>query len=328
MNTPKRQHIIPRMHLQHFTGQDPPGHVWTYDALGGKVWSATPENTAVEGHFYSAERVDGTMDPAIENQIARIEDAAVGTYEALLRGEIPGEVQERANFAQFLGLMYSRTKGMRRMAAETASRMMQIQAYFTGRHPEAFEASMRRYEEHLGRPISSEEREEYRESLLNPSQFEFNIAKEMTFAVLSSADQLAPILFKMRWWLMKAEAGTFITSDNPLVREVDPRSVSAIYGDMGFANPTAEITFPLSPTTLLMMSPRRVEFAAVLSGANVHRATEACAAQSDQFLYASANDPVIKKLARDFRDSRPSMSTQGLGPKEFGTTKILKRRKK
>jgi hypothetical protein len=316
------------MHLQHFAGGDPPGHVWTYDALAGKIWSATPDNTAVERHFYSGERDDGTMDAAIETHIAKIEDAAATTYEALLRGEIPGKAQERANFSHFLGLMHSRAKGMRRIAAETAGRMMQIQAYFTGRHAEAFEASMQRYEKYLGRPIGKEEREEYRESLLNPSQLEFNIPKNITFRVMAAADKLAPILFQMKWWLMTAEAGTFITSDNPLVREVDPQSVSPIYGDMGFLNPTAEITFPLSATTLLMISPREVEFASVLSGDNVCRANQARAAQSDQFLYASLNDPAIEQLARDFRDSRPGMKTQGFGPKQFGPTKVRKRRTK
>jgi hypothetical protein len=293
------------------------------------VWSAIPENTAVEGYFYSGERSDGSMDPTLENLIAKIEGAAIPTYESLLRGEIPGETQDRANFAHFLGLMYSRTKVMRRMTAETVSRMMQIQAYATGKHPEAFEASMRRYEQHLGRAIGEEEREEYRESLLRPSQFEFKIDKVLTFRALAVADKLAPILFKLKWWLMTAaDGGVFVTSDNPLVREVDPKSVSAIYGDTGFLNPTAEITFPLSPTKLLMISPRDVQFVEVLPVENVYRANQARAAQSDQFLYASVNDPAIERLARKFRHSRPTMTTQGFGPKEFGKTKIRDRRKK
>lgn len=329
MNAPKRHHVIPRMHLQHFAGQHPPGHVWTYDALSGKVWSATPENTAVEGYFYSGERTDGSMDLALENLISKIETAAAPTYDALLRGEIPGETEDRANFAHFLGLMYSRTRAMRRMAAETASRMMQIQAYATGKHPKAFEQSMRRYEQHLGRPVGKEEREEYRESLLNPSQFEFMIDKAITLRAVAAADQLAPILFTLKWWLMTAADGSvFITSDNPLVREVDPKSVSPIYGDMGFLNPTAEITFPLSSTKLLMISPRDVRFVDALPVESVHRANQARAAQSDQFLYASVNDLAIERLAREFRDSRPAMTTQGFGPTTFGKTKVRDRRKK
>jgi hypothetical protein len=86
------------------------------------------------------------------------------------------------------------------MAAETASRMMQIQAYATGK-------------------------------------------QALTFRAIAAADKLAPI-----------------------------------YGDMGFLNPTGEITFPLSPTKLLMISPRDVEFAEVISGDKVHSANQARAA--------------------------------------------------
>jgi hypothetical protein len=66
---------------------------------------------------------------------------------------------------------------------------------------------MRRYEQHLGRPISQEERAEYRESLLNPSQFEIMIDKALTFRAIAAADQLAPILMKLKWWLMTAADG-------------------------------------------------------------------------------------------------------------------------
>lgn len=56
---PKGHHFIPRLHLQHFAGPDPQGQVWTYDAQTGNVWSAIPEEIAVQTHFYSAGRYDG-----------------------------------------------------------------------------------------------------------------------------------------------------------------------------------------------------------------------------------------------------------------------------
>ena len=52
---PKRQHYVPRLHLKHFVGTEPKGQIWTYDKETGKKWSGTPENTAVETHFYSVE---------------------------------------------------------------------------------------------------------------------------------------------------------------------------------------------------------------------------------------------------------------------------------
>jgi Protein of unknown function (DUF4238) len=80
----KSQHIIPRLHLQHFAGRDPPGQVWTYDAETGRQWSAIPEETCVQTHFYSAGREDGTMDTRVEEFLAQVESRAAPVYGGLL----------------------------------------------------------------------------------------------------------------------------------------------------------------------------------------------------------------------------------------------------
>jgi hypothetical protein len=119
---PKAHHFIPRLHLQHFAGNDPPGQVWTYDAKTGKVWSAIPEKTAVGTHFYSAENPDGTMNTRIEEALSKIEGTAAPVYDTLLQGAIPKPSQERMAFSHFLGLMEARTPAMRRMRAEIYGR--------------------------------------------------------------------------------------------------------------------------------------------------------------------------------------------------------------
>jgi hypothetical protein len=58
----------------------------------------------------------------------------------------------------------------------------------------------------------------------------------------------------MRWSLLVAEYGYFVTSDNPLVRIVEPRARYRMYADHGFLNKTAEVSFPLSPKVLLILS--------------------------------------------------------------------------
>jgi Protein of unknown function (DUF4238) len=84
----KRQHFNPALHLRHFVGAEPKGQVWTYDKQTGGMRSGTPENTAVESHFYSVERGDGSMDTTIEDYLAGVESNAAPVYEALL-GEEP-----------------------------------------------------------------------------------------------------------------------------------------------------------------------------------------------------------------------------------------------
>ncbi len=109
MNTPKGHHTVSRLHLQHFAGSKPAGQIWTYDAVTGREWSAIPEETSVQTHFYSAERDDGSIDTRIEEFLSTVESNAAPVYEGLLRGQIPGESQERVDFAQFIALMYTRT---------------------------------------------------------------------------------------------------------------------------------------------------------------------------------------------------------------------------
>src|SRR4051812_28594823 len=240
----KRQHFIPRLHLRHFIGQQPAGQVWTYDAETGDVRSSTPENTAVETHFYSFGAADGKMDTRIEEFFANAESKAASIYTSLLSGIIPpADSQERADFATFIALMYARTPTMRRMHGEFIGRQMQIMSYAYGRNKQAFEALGRRVEEAGGSVLTDEEKERLRQNFIDPSGFVMQVTKEATLPALGLADKLAPLFFRMKWSLISAANGFFITSGNPVVREVDPKSVHKFYGDGGFANKTAEITF-------------------------------------------------------------------------------------
>ena len=138
--TPKGQHFIPRLHLQHFAGQSPKGQVWTYDAVVGKAWSSILEETAVQTHFYSAEKDDGSMDTRFEEFLSEVESAAAPVYKRLLRGVILKDSQARVDFAQFLALMHVRTPAMRRMHAEIHGRGIQIHNYAYASNPEAFDS--------------------------------------------------------------------------------------------------------------------------------------------------------------------------------------------
>jgi hypothetical protein len=138
----------------------------------------------------------------------------------------------------------------------------------------------------------------------------------------------SPMFFNMKWWVLTAAEGYFITSDNPVVREVDPRSASPFYGDGGFANKTVEVTFPLSPQKLLLMTWRDVEYRKKINGDAVWAANMARASHSEQFLYAHRNDTDVTKLAAEFREFRPGMRVSGFGPKNFGKVRLRRRRER
>ena len=321
--SPKSQHTIPRLHLQHFAGPDPTGQVWTYDAIAARQWSAIPEESGVQTHFYSAERDDGTMDTRLEEFLSQVEGRAAPVYEGLLKGRLPQDPQARSNFAQFLALMHTRSTAMRRLAGEIRGRSAQIHSYAYASNPEAFEALTRRVEGEKMDPVL---KKKVRQAMLDPSGYTMEVSKESTFMALSASDKLTPILDKMKWSVVAARHGYFITSDNPLVREVEPKTRHPIYGDHGFLNKTAEVTFPLAPKVLLLLSwDESVRDLGMLERDHVNQLNLVRAANSDRYLFAHINDEQIAELADIFKDSRPGMTTQGFGPENFAPIKVARR---
>jgi hypothetical protein len=324
----KRQHFIPRLHLQHFTGQEPKGHVWTYDAQTGQVRSAISEQTAVESHFYSVENDDGTMNTGIEQRLAAIESAAAPVYEGLLRGIIPGETQARADFSAFLAIMYVRTPAMRRMIAEMISRGAQILNYAYGTNEKAFDALYRRVVAEGGPVLTSEQKERLRNEMIDPTNYIIEVPRERILHVIGVSDRLSPILFQMKWSLAFPGHGFFITTDNPLVREVDPKNRHPIYGDHGFLNKTAEVLFPLSPQLLLLLSwDKTARDIGGLERGPVDNVNRVLAAHSNRYLYSHIRHKWLQRLAKEFKNSRPGMTTQGFGPEKFAAMRISRRSK-
>ncbi len=326
MNEPKNHHFIPILHLQHFIGAEPKGHVWTYEKMTGDIRSSIPAETGFETHFYSVQKEDGSMDTSIEKHLAAIEGKAAPVYQELLRGQIPTDPQQRMDFAHFLALMHVRTPAMRRMIGKMHGQQAQVMRYAYGSHPKAFEGLKRRIEKDRGETMPAEIEALIKEKLIDPSGYEVQVSKESTLHILGAADKIAPILEKMKWSLFQPKHGFFISSDNPLVRDCDPKTKHPIYGDQGFANPTNEIIFPLSPQRLLFMCfDSRKPDHLIVNREYVELVNKGIAANSDRYLYAHLKHKAIAALAKEFEDSRPDMTMQGFGPDKFAPTKVVRR---
>lgn len=127
----------------------------------------------------------------------------------------------------------------------------------------------------------------------------------------------------MKWSVGEAEQGYLITSDNPVMRRIKSDTHHPLYGDHGFLNKTAQVTFPLSPKRLLVLTwedssnqifPIRQEY---ISDEN-----QARAAHSDRYLYAHVRDRNLMEMALRFKDSRLGITTSGFGPEKFAQVKV------
>jgi hypothetical protein len=322
-----RQHYIPCVHLKRFTDINTKNHVWTYDSQTNECRHGTPENTAVESHFYSIENPDGTKNIKLEKLLAEIEGKAAPIYDELLNKNVVVDFGKRDNFSLFLAMMYFRTPTMRRVVAEFIAKNMQISNYILAKDDKAFDNQINEFEKQYG-PIDSETKEACRANFINPSNTKFVINKEATLFILESSYRLAPLFTKMKWSLVSPTEEYFITSDNPLIKSVDPRSFHPIYGDGGFANNTLEVSFPLSPELLLVMShDTNASNLKLYPLEQVYKINQALAANSERYLFAHKYDPQIKDLAKKYKDSKTTTIVDGFGPDKFAETKVKRSKK-
>jgi hypothetical protein len=155
-NVPRSQHLVPRLHLQHFTGLEPKGHVWTYDKEQGSARHAVPEETATFSHFYSIENDDGTYDVSAETKPAENEGQAAPIYKEMLKGNFPNDIEERSIFSLFLAYVYFRTRAQRQDTAHLMGLGIQSLMYAYAENDCAFDTLTRKAEaERLMNPLIS-----------------------------------------------------------------------------------------------------------------------------------------------------------------------------
>lgn len=262
------------------------------------------------------------MDTRIEQHLSDVESKASPAYEELLSKHVPKETQARADFANFLALMHVRTPGARRMTAELVSQSHQVRSYVCATNEHMFDSFIRGFQKDKG-DLTEEQISHIRNSMIDASGYVIQIPKEMTFNCLVASDILTPLLFDMNWCLVEPRHGFFITSDNPVVRWVDPHT-----GDGGFYNKTVKVTLPLSPQLLLRLSWQKVPRKIVIERDHVELVNRKLAAHSERYLYAHLHDKRLKKLAAQFKDKRPGIAvatSSGLRPEKFAETQVRRR---
>jgi len=94
-------------------------------AHAAKIWSAIPDETAAQTHFYPGAKADGTMDTRFKKFVSEVEGRAAPAYENILKGVIPKDGHARRDFSQFLALMHVCTPAIRRVTAEVLGHRVQ-----------------------------------------------------------------------------------------------------------------------------------------------------------------------------------------------------------
>lgn len=298
MGRTKRQHYVPRFYLERFTDGD--GSVWNYEKGTGESLALSPEDTAVETNFYSPRTEQGYFD-GIEKWLSDVESEACSLFSDVISGK-PLAAEARAKFATYLAAQYARSPTFFRAHAEMKAKLLQGTTLFICSDWDRFNSIMDRVDAEQGKSRSEAERKEAFSMMRDTEKYEVHVSRELSFRAIEAADKLAPIFYKMSWLTVVSQEAHIITSDNPVVRVVDPTSVSPAYGDGGFSNRTAWVTFPLSPRACLEMTWAKHADGIVMQAdrERIKLYNRQRAMFAEKKLYSSVRDAGIANLARKY----------------------------
>lgn len=280
--------------------------IWAYDKKLGRVHPTRIENTGGQGNFYSVRRGNGELDDQIDEHLQNVESRAADPYERLIRGEELRE-QARADFASFLATLYVRSPGMIRSAAEANGKMMQAFMDLHWHDRDAFDRSLDKMgADGIGDPGMDRDR-----------LYEFWKQKDFSLAVLEqsgllglgAADPIQEILFDRPWRILETESARFITGDQAVTLWNPPRPPLSIGG---FADPAAEVSFPLNPTQCLLITGRHLPFRRTLvAEPAVWQLNELRAFEAERLLWSSTRDERVLALALKHQASRRRFRMSG-----------------
>ena len=249
MNLPKQQHWVPKFYLRFFAtpetaGGDEP-QVWLLPKDEGQPILANVKNVAAKRYLYSPKDERGSRDAELESKLADCEGLIKGIWPQLACDavDLHGDQSIRKALALFISLLFLRhprrledTKNIHRQLVELFVPVPKDQ----NGNPDVFQV------EHKGvvRQFDASGWERFKSA--GPEElkkmFVGNIGRDATY--------LAQILMQKRWSVVFSDRPDFVTTDAPVMMLNSARE------RFGFTTPGTVVSFPLSPTRILMMDDR------------------------------------------------------------------------
>lgn len=236
----KRCHWVSQSYLKAFSA-DNGQRVWRLSKNQGEPELKRIDKVAVKFHLYAPMTANGRRDDALEKKLAELENFFGEPMWEAVCNDFPDFSWEplRKMVALLTAVTWLRTP----QQFEFWKSVHQQFANFFAQHdslPDAVHINNRRVElDHASWPA-------YRDASEEAMKMAWN-------EWLGQAGGIAKMFLKMRWAVLVSEKPVFITSDNPVL-------VGDTLGPhRGLTHPEAMVTFPLSPTRVLMMDNRHNE---------------------------------------------------------------------
>jgi hypothetical protein len=248
------QHWIPQSYLEAWCDPDTPqGHtpfVWRFSRDGSAVNKKAPKNIFYENNMYTLHLADGSRNLSIEHGLGGLENAFSELRKTKLAEHIPFTAEDKLVICAFIAAMHMRTRAQRN---HWQSQLGDILQYADALHDAIMQMEPARRQEignlwfpsSRGQALSHQELKTLAESPLQQILIpcipqETTMLMPLTLSILTT----------------NAEPG-FITSDAPCVwfdSEAYKRSFP--HNGPGLAFDTIEITLPVSPQQMALLSRR------------------------------------------------------------------------
>lgn len=250
---PKVQHWVPRFYLKHFATEE------SRDSRQPKVWIFSKEhgdgdpvttnirNVAARSYLYTPGQSEDSRDWAMEAELANLESILSVVWPALADDfvDLNGDAIRKA-VSLFCATLILRHPGSLRQTERTHRQFVEVLESIpkdADGNP-MVDAVEFRGDVHA---VDTSGYAKYRDVGAD------GIQKMFVDQIGSTAIHLAKIMLEKRWSVILAESPVFITTDAPVVMEHPDRD------HFGLGTPGMMVTFPLSPTRILLMDDRHDE---------------------------------------------------------------------
>jgi Protein of unknown function (DUF4238) len=222
------------------------------DVRSGATKWVDPGTAASRTRFYRLTDDDGTAHQRFEFYLSRVESHAANAVRRLCAR--PGALSpgDRATLSIFFALLEGRTiAGLDRLSRLAQTSLQTLVA--------ARLADPGGFAEDLGRAVGMNDPEEVERqrqwtiSALKDGRIKLANPKEIAIdLLLQSTGDTAQLIYQMRWDLLDAAQGAFISSDRGLAMH-DPKPLYPWSGHAILSSPKAETTIPLDPDHCLLL---------------------------------------------------------------------------
>lgn len=225
VSTPRKHHIVPRLHLRRFANARGQVRVVARDALS-RSFIASVDDVPAERDFYSFETEDGRSQHVETKLLGLIEAEAAIAIERLIGGQFPPSEEDRARLAAFVAAQWCRGWDMREAMNAVVAHM--IQTYTVNMTRTALRNSIRERE---NRDATDEEINETIEFARDPSRYAIAIPQEHSIRMMvDMVPGLTNVVMTREWQLLRVSEGAFVTSDAPVSLWTHPQNQHPFYG--------------------------------------------------------------------------------------------------